>query len=292
MKVWEPLKGAEVAHIEIIGIQSPVFRPRSSELVFSVTGELRAIDIGTGAIRSVFSVAEGIAPVAFDPTGEYLLVRGSRYSVLRAGVTYEKVADIPVPLSHTAAGWISVGSVSTPPPARPIARDIAEAEAEAKVGSRAREALVAIRDRDMAALAQLAHPKKGVFFSPDANVDPRQDERITRVGLPGALADPAKRIWGVYDGIGGPIELSFADYFQRFVYDRDFAAAPQISYNRAIGSGTTIENTADMYPDAIMVEYHFPSSPNTLDWKSVRLLFEELDGTWYLVAIIHAERTI
>lgn len=230
--------------------------------------------------------------MAFDPTGEYLLIRGSRYSVLRAGVTYEKAADIPVPRPHTAAGWISAGVVSTPPPARPITRDLPEAEAEAKVGSRAREAVLAIRDRDMATLAQLAHPAKGVFFSPDANVDPRQDERITRVELPGALADPAKRIWGVYDGVGGPIDLTFADYFKRFVYDRDFAAAPQISYNRAIGSGNTIENTADMYPDAVMVEYHFPSSPNRLDWKSLRLLFEELDGAWYLVAVVHAEWTI
>lgn len=166
-----------------------------------------------------------------------------------------------------------------------------EAEAQAAVGERGSATLAAIKARDMAALAAIVHPSKGLRFSPYAHVDQQRDQRFTRDELERAFADASKRTWGEYDGIAGPIDLSFADYFQRFVYDRDFAAAPEISYNRAIGSGNTIENTADMYPDAIMVEHHFPSSPNTLDWKSLRLLFEELDGAWYLVAIVHAEWT-
>lgn len=295
MKVWEPARGDEIASVEIVGVDRPVFRPDSADLVFSVSGsELRVVDIGTRAVRSVFT-STGVGAVAFDPTGTYLLVTADRprYAILRAGATYETVAEISVPIrAVTPLGWLSSGSVSMPPPARPIARDLPEDQAEAEVGPRASEVVVALRDRDMAVLSAMAHPTKGIRFSPYAYADPRGDQRLTAEELRRALADPATRTWGSYDGIGGPIDLAFAQYFARFVYDRDFAAAPEIAYNRAIGSGNTIDNSAEMYPDAIMVEYHFPSSQDTLDWKSLRLLFEELDGAWYLVAIIHAEWTI
>jgi len=32
-------------------------------------------------------------------------------------------------------------------------------------------------------------------------------------------------IWGEYDGSGDPIKLTFAQYFDKFVYDHDFANA-------------------------------------------------------------------
>ncbi len=100
--------------------------------------------------------------------------------------------------------------------------------------------------------------------------------------------------WGDYDGSGLPIDLTPGEYYNRFIYDRDFANPEEISYNRIIGQGNTINNTFEMYPEAIIVEYHFSGTPEYagMDWRSLRLAFEEKDNIWYLVGIIHDEWTI
>ena len=46
---------------------------------------------------------------------------------------------------------------------------------------------------------------------------------------------------------------------------------------------------------AMVVEYHFPGFDpqyGGLDWASLRLVFQEFEGRWVLVGIIHDEWTI
>ena len=43
------------------------------------------------------------------------------------------------------------------------------------------------------------------------------------------------------------------------------------------------------------MEYHFPGIDpkfEGMDWRSLRLVFEQKNCTWYLVGIIHAQWTI
>ncbi|MGH2451766.1 MAG: hypothetical protein ACRDGE_10955 [Candidatus Limnocylindria bacterium] len=178
---------------------------------------------------------------------------------------------------------------SGPPPAP---RQLGEAEARALVGDRVREILAALKAKDAAALAALAHPTKGVRFSPYPHVDVARDVLLARAALANAFADPTVRTWGITDGRGEQIVGTFADYHARWIYDRDFAAAPESAFNRPLGAGNMIDNTADVYPDAILAEQHFPNSADRLDWKSLRLLLEWHEGEWYLVGVVHGEWTI
>lgn len=174
------------------------------------------------------------------------------------------------------------------------ARALASAEARRLVEDVARDTVLALKSQDGTKLAALAHPAKGVRFTPYPHVGPR-DVVLAGTDLRGAFTDTRIRDWGTYDGRGDPIELTFADYYRRFVYDVDFANAPEVAYNRVIGSGNTIENTADAYPDAILVEYHFPGFDpqyGGLDWRSLRLLFERHADTWRLVGVVHGQWTI
>jgi len=162
------------------------------------------------------------------------------------------------------------------------------------VGQRAGTVLVALQSQDMQTLASLVHPSRGLRFSPYAYVQDRD-----RVLMPGqlltALSDQTPYSWGYYDGTGLPIELTFAQYYADFVYDHDFASAPHTSYNERIGMGNTLDNSQEFYADAIIVEYHFPGfDPQYagMDWASLRLVFQEEAGTWYLVGLIHDQWTI
>ena len=113
--------------------------------------------------------------------------------------------------------------------------------------------------------------------------------------LVGVMSDPTERVWGVYDGSGLPIEMPYAEYQARFVYDQDYLNAEEIGLNERIGQGNTIDNSLEYYPGAMVVEYHFSGFDPALagmDWKSLRLVFHEENSEWYLVGIIHDEWTI
>lgn len=200
-------------------------------------------------------------------------------------------SPLPAPVSTPPiTATPSATATATPRPAR----QLPPAEAERAVAARAKETVAALRDRDGARLSAIAHPDRGLRVSAYAFVKPR-DITLSSTQLRDAFGDQTKRQWGVYDGRGDPIVLTFADYYRRFIYDADFASAPQVAYNATLGSGNTPDNTAEAYPDAVLVEYHFPGRDpmaGGLDWRSLRLLFERKGPEWYLVAVVHAEWTI
>lgn len=186
-------------------------------------------------------------------------------------------------------------SVSLRPSASPPgARQLSATDAEAAVGSLVRDTLGALKRRDGPALAAVAHPSEGVRFSPYAYLGPG-NVRLSVAQLGSAFTDPTNRTWGITDGRGDPIVMTFADYTRTYIYARDFMAASQTAYNRTIGAGNTIDNTADTYPDAILFEAYDPGPDPALkdvQWQCVRLLFERSGARWYLVAVVHGEWTI
>lgn len=169
------------------------------------------------------------------------------------------------------------------------------------VASLAARAILAIRDHDLAELAGLVHPVKGVTFSPYTSVRPLQgapgtaDLVFSPAQLRSLWSDPTVYAWGTFDGSGEPIELPFRAYYERFVYDVDFAQPDVIGFDATIGQGNTINNIATVYPNAVTVEYHFEGfDPEYagMDWRSLRLVIEEYEGNWYVVGIVHDEWTI
>ena len=166
-------------------------------------------------------------------------------------------------------------------------------QAEAAVAPLADQAITALKNQDMAALAKFIHPDLGLRFSPYANIS-QNDLVFTSEQVEGLLADSTVYQWGIYDGSGEPIQLIFSDYFSKFVYNGDFASAGQVSFDHPLGSGNTIDNSRDFYSGGVIVEYYLPGSAANgyMDWQSLRLVFTQQDGNWYLAGVIHAQWTI
>lgn len=157
------------------------------------------------------------------------------------------------------------------------------------------EAMQFIKNNDMTALSALVHPTKGLRMTPYPHVDTAQDKVFTAQEVAGLAADTTVYQWGSYDGIGTPIKLTFSDYYKRFIYDHDFSLAPMIGTNHMIGKGNTIDNVTQAYPAGKYVEFYYPGfNPQYqgLDWSSLKLVFEQQDGIWYLVGIVHGQWTI
>jgi len=178
--------------------------------------------------------------------------------------------------------------VSDPGPGSPNAQE--------DLVTAAREAVNALREKDMERLAALVHPSKGVRFSPYGYVlaEPDGDLVFTADQVRGLLQDQTVYTWGMYDGSGAPIDLTFAEYYEKFIYDHDFANVDQMAVNTIIGRGNTMINLDEAYPNGRFVEYHYPGTKENdhIDWASLRLVFEEVDGLWYLVGIVHDQWTI
>ncbi|MGN9163773.1 hypothetical protein ACTNDY_00610 [Tissierellaceae bacterium HCP3S3_D8] len=152
-----------------------------------------------------------------------------------------------------------------------------------------------IKNRDMDKLSTVVHPTKGIRFTPYPYVEIDSDQIFQREQLTSALKSSQTYTWGNYDGSGEPIKLTFKDYYDRFVYDEDFANPQLIGNNIIVGQGNTEENVVKAYPNGKFIEFYFSgfkSEYGGADWRSLKLVFEQEEGTWYLVGIIHGEWTI
>jgi uncharacterized protein YraI len=228
-----------------------------------------------------------------------------------AGVAHPIVGTIPphgMGVQITGAGEQVDGSLWVPIEYKEIAGWVNSNYLAYQVGwvdeavaTQAAGIIMALKTRNLETLSRLAHPDKGVRFSPYTyvRVEPGATEGADLVfssaHIAGFFADQTVYRWGHFDGSGEPIDLTFDAYFERFIYDADFARPHAVGYNEVIGRGNTINNVAEVYPSAITVEYHFEGFDPTFagfDWRSLRLVLEEKAGIWYLVGIVHDEWTI
>ncbi|MDQ0195172.1 copper amine oxidase N-terminal domain-containing protein [Paenibacillus wynnii] len=175
-----------------------------------------------------------------------------------------------------------------------IAMPLIPSAAKLIIQNTADAVVTALKNEDWSALAALSS-QQGVRFSPYGYVNTASDRVLSHSSLTTAPLDNTAYLWGSFDGTGDPILLNFAGYYDRFIYSSDFAVAPQIGYNVSIGTGNTINNVHNIYPNAIVVEYHyagFDPQYAGMDWQSLRLVFEEEGSQWVLVGIIHDQWTI
>lgn len=155
----------------------------------------------------------------------------------------------------------------------------------------AKEVLQAAVDKDYAALASHIHPGKGLRFSPYAYIDVKEDKVFQAKALQDQAAQAKQKVhWGTYDPSGEPIHSTLDGYFKEFVTDKPYLSEGRWAYNQTIGSSTVINNLEEVYPHAQFVETHWAPQDEEMapfQWGSVRFVFEQLDGVWYLVGLVH-----
>jgi len=156
------------------------------------------------------------------------------------------------------------------------------------------QVLNALKANDYGTLASIAS-EKGIRFTLGSHIDTAQDLVLSADQIKNAANGMKKYTWGIADGSGAPIVMTISEYFKAHVYDKDFITAPDISDEKILGTGNTINNQKEVYPSGTIVEYHFPGFDpqyGGMDWESLRLVFEKKDSTWVLVGIIHDQWSI
>ena len=168
-------------------------------------------------------------------------------------------------------------------------------EAEEIIKTKSKEVINALKNKNLTQITDLMHSEKKLIFSSYAHFS-EKNKSFTQAEVKNLFNDSTKYIWGTYNGIStGPIEMTFKNYYETFIYDKDFSQASKISYNQNTGQGIIKNNAQEFFPNSIVVEYHFSGFSEELDgmdWRSLRLIFINIENEWYLQAISHDELTI
>lgn len=177
----------------------------------------------------------------------------------------------------------------------PAASDISSDEGSAgRLTPLAFEAAEYIKTGDYKALSEMIHPEYGVVIAPYSTVSLSSNKCFTPEEVARFSDDNDTYIWGITDGDEAPIEMTPGKYFSEYVYDYDYLNASVFGVNRIVKSGNSLENLSDIFPDSQFVDLHNPGTQEAdfKDWSTLRLVFEEYDGTLMLTAIIHSESTL
>ncbi|KIC63776.1 hypothetical protein [Chryseobacterium taiwanense] len=155
------------------------------------------------------------------------------------------------------------------------------------------EIIQTLKDKNYRKFADFIHPEKGVSFSMYAFVNPKEDKSFSKSNF--IKYEPTKTLftWGTLDGSGDVYKATIDNYLTKWVYSKDFATG-QVAFNEFLGKGNSLNNLKEIYPKADFTENYIKGSEANagMDWKSLRLVFEELQGKYYLVAVVNDQWTI
>jgi hypothetical protein len=148
--------------------------------------------------------------------------------------------------------------------------------------------LKALMSNNYAALERHIEPGGKILFSPYAYIDTTKAIRFTGRELSEAADSKKMLTWGEFDATGEPIQLSVADYFARFIKNKNFLQPDSLLVNKSVTAGNMVNNLKQLFPDAEYVEYYCKGSDDYagMDWGALRLIFKKKLNNYYLVAVV------
>ncbi|MDF2553344.1 MAG: hypothetical protein K0R77_2619 [Chryseobacterium sp.] len=141
--------------------------------------------------------------------------------------------------------------------------------------------------------ANYIHPQKGVRFSMYAFVNKNEDKHFSRADFEKYQSSKTVFIWGSRDGSGEIYKATLNAYLKDWVFKKDFTKS-EYAFNKFLGGGNSLNNLKEIYPNSDFTENFLSGSEKNggMDWNSLRFVFEEFDGKYYIVAVINDEWTI
>ena len=152
----------------------------------------------------------------------------------------------------------------------------------------------ALANKDFDRITNDIHPTRGVRLSMYAYVRPETDKVFSREQYAQYLQQSKVRFaWGEKDGTGDPLIEPLPTYLDTWVNAAKYNNA-SISLNEFKRSGNTINNLKKIYPNSDVVEFYYKGTDEYagMDWRVLRLVFDDYQSKRYLVAIVNDQWTV
>ena len=150
-----------------------------------------------------------------------------------------------------------------------------------------------LANKDFARLTNDIHPARGIRFSMYAYIRPKTDKVFSREQYAKYVQSPNIRFtWGEKDGTGDLFITSLPTYLDTWVDGKKFNNT-SINVNKFQNNGNSINNLQEIYPESEVAEFYYKGTDeyDGMDWRILRLVFDEYQGKRYLIAIINDEWT-
>ena len=156
-----------------------------------------------------------------------------------------------------------------------------------------RAILQSVKSQNYGVFESKIHPAKGVRFSMYAFVDENRDKVFTKEDFRKFIDSKIIFTWGEKDGSGELYKTTLRNYLSDWMLKKDFSSG-KLSVNSFQASGNSLNNLREVYPDSKFVEFYLPGTDedSKMDWFALRLVFEKLDGIYYLTGVINDQWTI
>ena len=155
------------------------------------------------------------------------------------------------------------------------------------------EILLTLKNNDYKGFSEFIHPEKGIRFSMYAFTNINEDKHFSKADF--TKYEPTKTMftWGARDGSGELYKATINQYLKNWVFVKDFTAS-QYSLNQFQGGGNSLNNLKEIYPNTDFTENFLKGSEKygEMDWNTLRFVFEQFEGKYYLVAVINDRWTI
>lgn len=154
---------------------------------------------------------------------------------------------------------------------------------------RARHTIHLLAQHNFAQVADEIHPKKGLLLAPSPHIDVTEyaPQIVTKLEFRSLLTNSGTRIWGNQGYTSAPLELSGKDFWEKHMWSTGVNTTLKGKIDEVLHTDMNPmairEIIAKTFPGAHFVEY-----VGTGDW-SVRLIFVQEQGQWYLVGIMRDE---
>ncbi|WP_413519487.1 hypothetical protein [Psychrobacter glacincola] len=152
----------------------------------------------------------------------------------------------------------------------------------------------ALANNDFSRITDDIHPTRGVRFSMYAHVHLDKDKVFSREQFAQYLNQSKIRFtWGELDGAGEALVVPLPEYLDTWIDGKKYNNA-RITVNTFESRGNMINNVNEAYPKSDVVDFYYKGSDkyDGIDWRGMRLIFEEYQGRRYLVGIINDRWTV
>ncbi|WP_188207861.1 DUF3221 domain-containing protein [Alkalibacillus aidingensis] len=149
-------------------------------------------------------------------------------------------------------------------------------------------------DHDWEGLSQYIHEERGLVYSPFSNVGADDDLHFEQEEVENFANDDTLYSWS-WDQSGATYDLTASDFVEELIKRRGDLNSnreleyDQIAFDFSLYTHDTQPNTIyEEYPNAYFVEYFYEPDDEDLNHhqQALRLVFEQIRGEWYLVALV------
>ncbi|WP_345992574.1 hypothetical protein AAEU33_10615 [Chryseobacterium sp. Chry.R1] len=184
-----------------------------------------------------------------------------------------------------SAGHVKTDTVAVP--------KMSEAEKKDIIKKTNDEILQALKNKDYQKFSEFIHPQKGIRFSMYAFVDLKDDKHFSKADFEKYVQTKTQFTWGSHDGSGELYKETIKDYLEKWVFSKDFTHSTY-SFNEFQGGGNSLNNLKEIYPGHDFTENYIKGTEKygEMDWKTLRFVYEEFEGKYYIIAVINDQWTV